>query len=767
MPMLTTLTLAQTMRHLREQPGSTRRATGPGAVPRDAVHGELHERIRYAANHSAAQTLERMGTRPSGLTVSEAAAARDLYGENVIAPNSAPRPLHRLARAFANPFNAILAATALILLYTNLAAVAPGRRDLISPLLIAAMIVVSGLLRLLTERRGDAAAACLRSMVPTTCTVTRNGRKLRLPVSELVPGDILDLDPGEIVPADARVLTTRNLLVDESLLTGESAPVEKLAESPTLGPSRAGRPNGCPEAIAFAGTSVHAGHGTAVVLAIGQDTYLGQMGRVLSTRPTTTSCDEGIASTARTLLLFMLVMVLAVFLLRLATERDAASTLLFSAAIVAGITPQLLPAIASACLARGALALSKRQVVVKSLDVLQNLSAMDVLCCDKTGTLVKRVDGRDEPREGALDATAALGAHGVDIKVLTGDNRRAAVAACHEMGIGPRTLMLGPEVDQLTDAQLAARAESARIFAEVTPLQKARIARVLREMGGHTVGFAGDGINDAPALRVSDCGIAPGDAADVAREAADLVLVRNNLEAVDRAVLEGRKAYGNLVKYLKIAASSNFGNVLSVLVACMVLPFLPMTALQIIVLSLAYTAACAALPWDRMDRGYLESPRMWQPRELVRFMLHMGPVSSLFDIATFAFLLFALCPTLAGGGWSALAAAGDAAGMARFIMTFQTGWFVTSLWTQALVLHALRTGGRPLAGGRCSRGLAVTTIAVLAACTALPFSPWAHALGLCPLPAAFFGWLLVVVAGYLMAAGIAKARYQRRYGELL
>ena len=813
MPMLitTTLTLAETLRRAREQPKQARRSvasratlapfasrkdhasyangalrvprelhatSGPGAVPRDAVRGELHERVRYAAHHTAAETMARMGTRASGLTVSEVTAARDFYGENVVVRKTYAHLGTRLLAAVANPFSAILAVTALILLAVN-----P-----LDAAIIAVMLAIAVVLRLATEARGNNAAARLRRMIPSTCRVTRAGRTVSLPVEELVPADIIHLTAGEIVPADIRIIATKNLLVDQSLLTGENAPVEKIADSPALEAPPIVMPTNIYDGIAFAGTAVHSGSGTGIVLTTGADTYLNQMARVMDARPARTSNDAGVTGTAHILIRFMLAIVPLVFAINLLVGRPWMDALLLSAAIVVGITPQLLPAIASACLARGAIELSRRQIVVKNLAAIQNLSAMDVLCCDKTGTLTEQGNVEDaiaggsvagssiagatartveQPRKGVLAATAMLGSHSVNIKVLTGDNRRAAARACHEVGISPRSLMLGPEVDLLTDEQLAARAEDTRVFAEVSPLQKARIVRVLREHGGHIVGVAGDGANDAPAMRVSDCGIALGSAVDVSRDAADVILLRDDLAGLDRAVLEGRRSFGNLVKYLKVTASSNLGNVLSMLVASALLPFLPMTALQLIVLSLVYTAICAAIPWDGMDRSYLERPRAWQPSAVVRFMTRLGSVSAVFDLATFAFLFWILCPAVAGGNWIEPTAAGDARGLALFAATFQTGWFVTSLWTQALVLQTLRTEHRPVIGSRPGTALAALTIAGCATGTVLPFTPLGSAIGLVPIPIEFFGWLLLVAAGYLFATAFVKRRYIVRFGELL
>ena len=784
MSMLTirTLTLAEAMRRSREQSNPTCRGgasarnnrelhatAGPGAVPRDAVEGQLHERVSYAARHTAAETLARMGARTDGLSVSEITAARDLYGENVITRRLRPHPGQRVLDAVANPFSAILAVTALILLAVN-----P-----LDAVIIGIMLLIAVALRLATESHSNDAADRLQQMIPATCQVTRAEHRTRVPVEELVPADIIHLSAGEIVPADVRVIATKNLLVNESLITGESSPVEKVSDAPVLEAPAVVMPRDALESIAFAGTSVHSGNATAVVLATGNDTYLGQMARVMNTRATRTGYDAGVTGTARILVRFMLVMVPLVLAVNLLAGRPWMDALLFSAAIVVGITPQLLPAIVSACLARGVVSLSKRSIAVKNLAAMQNLSAMDVLCCDKTGTLTepgnaedpvaggRAVGAAEQPRRGVLAATATLGSHGVDIKVLTGDNRRSAVQACHEIGISARQLMLGPEVDLLTDGQLAARAETTRIFAEVSPLQKARIVRVLREYGGHAVGFVGDGANDAPAMRVSDCGIALGSAVDVSREAADVVLLRDDLAGIDRAALEGRRSYGNLVKYLKVTASSNFGNVLAVMAASALLPFLPMTALQLIVLSLAYTAICAALPWDGMDRSYLESPRAWQPKAIVRFMMRLGPVSTAFDLATFAFLFLALCPAVAGGSWTALATAGDHARSTLFVAAFQTGWFVASFWTQALVLCSLRTERSGIFGSRPGAALMALTLTACGIVSWLPYTGWGAALGLTPLPVAFFGWLLLITFGYLTVAGRVKRRYIARFGELL
>ncbi len=656
---------------------------------------------------------------------------------------------------------------------------------------------------------------------------------------------------------------------------------------------------------------------------------------MLNGRGEKSAFDRGVSSVSMLLVRLMLVMAPVVFAVNAATKGSVIDALLFATSVAVGITPQMLPVIVTTSLSQGAKDLARRQVIVKELPAIQNLGAMDVLCCDKTGTLTEdrivlerylNTDGNedarvlrhaflnsffqtglknlidlavidradvtpstvapdstlgqslrdrytkvdevpfdfsrrrlsvvvadaqgktqmvtkgaaeemleicsfvevdcvaqplsenklaqirkqvaelnaeglrviavaqktnprcvgefgiadecdmvlmgflaflDPPKASAAGAVATLEAKGVAVKVLTGDNDRVAATVCEQIGIDASNVLLGSEIDALDDAELAERAEKTHLFAKLSPLQKARLVRVMRELLGHTVGFMGDGINDAAAMRASDCGISVDSAVDIAKESADIILLQKDLGVLERGIIEGRRTYGNLLKYLKTTVSSNFGNVLSVTVASLFLPFLPMSALQLVLLSLVYEIVCIALPWDTVDDAWTARPRAWDAASIKGFMLELGPVSSLFDIVTFAALFFVVCPATVGASWAELAAAGNVAGMMAFAAIFQSGWFVESMWSQTLVIHMLRSPRLPSPRDHAAPALCVLTVLGLALVTWLPASPIADTLGLTTLPTSFFALLIGIVAAYIALTQLAKRRHIARHGELL
>ena len=373
----------------------------------------------------------------------------------------------------------------------------------------------------------------------------------------------------------------------------------------------------------------------------------------------------------------------------------------------------------------------------------------------------------DPPKESAREAIAKLNQRGVQVKVLTGDNEGVAAAVCKKVGIHVDELLLGSDVENLNDEQLKERVEKTQLFAKLSPMQKARVVSALRS-NNHVVGFMGDGINDAAAMRSSDVGISVDTAVDVAKESADIILLQKDLLVLEHGVEEGRRTYGNTIKYIKATASSNFGNVLSVLVASFFLPFLPMSALQLLLLGLAYTVTCIAIPWDNVDDSFLSSPRSWDAHSITNFMLWIGPISSIFDVLTFALMFFVVSPALAGGTWAELAAAGNTAAQALFILSFQTGWFIESMWTQTFVLHALRTNKIPFIQSMPSASLLVLTTAGIIVVSALPYLPmFAQPLSLVALPLSFFGWLVALMSGYMVLITIIKSLYVKRFGSLL
>ena len=906
----------------------------------------LDPEIAHIGCLDAAEVMDLLGTGEHGLTEQQAHRIRSVHGANIIAPEHHDPLSARLSRAFLTPFTLILLALAAISLYTNVYLAAPGEADPSTAIIIGVMVLISGGISLWQDTRGAAAADALKGLVSITCRCVREDTgAAEIPLADVVPGDLIELAAGDIIPADLRIVSAKNLFLTQAALTGESDPVEKTPAAIEDPVGRVLLIDDC-ENFAFAGTTVQSGSGTGVVVTTGARTYLGGIASALDSRPTATSFDAGVASVSRVLVGFMLVMCPIVFVLCGLTKGDWLDALLFSISVAVGITPQMLPVIVTTCLARGAEAMRAKDVVVKEISSIQNLGAMDVLCCDKTGTLTRdkivlerhldvlgapsdrvlrhaylnsvfqtglrnlmdeaiieraerlaaggrsmdarageagvrtspeaatiagarnhwrlvdeipfdfdrrrmsvvvedaagkrqlitkgaveemidvcstvevgtevlpltdeqadqildRVRGLNErgmrvvgvaqrndvpardltaddehdmtligylafldpPKASAKAAVKELGDLGVAVKVLTGDNAAVAATVCEQVGIDARNMLTGADVDLLSDDELAERAERAGLFAKLSPLQKARIVEVLRTHGKHTVGFMGDGINDAAAMRASDCGISVDTAVDVAKESADIILLKKDLTVLAHGIVEGRRTYGNTIKYIKTTASSNFGNVLSVLVAAAFLPFLPMSALQLLLLGMAYTVSCAALPWDRVDESFLARPRTWDARGIVSFMLKIGPVSSIFDILTFAAMFWVVCPLVVGAPWGALT---DPAQRALFALVFQTGWFVESMWTQTLVIHLLRTERLPFVQSKPAASLTALTVLGVGLVTAMPYVPGVNAaLDLVPLPGAFFGVLAVMMIGYLLLTSIAKALYVRAHGELL
>ncbi|WP_323029114.1 magnesium-translocating P-type ATPase [Castellaniella defragrans] len=885
--------------------------TGVGREAPDTLSRTLAE----AALDDRDALLARLGSHADGLTERQAEAIRARTGFNEVG-HEKPLPWWRhLWHCYRNPFN---------LLLTLLAAISWWTGDLEAVTVIGTMVVFSTLLRFWQEARSSRAADALKALVGNTATVARRpasadaaphaetyfgvrlavdpGRDVEMPVRMLVPGDIVRLAAGDMIPADCRVLSAKDLFVAQAAMTGESLPVEKFAE-------QAGASTRNPlelDDILFMGTNVVSGSATAVVLATGDRTYFGALaGRVQAVDRGPTSFQMGVNQVSWLLIRFMLVMAPLVLLINGYTKGDWGEALLFALSIAVGLTPEMLPMIATSTLAKGAVALSRRKVVVKRLDAIQNLGAMDVLCTDKTGTLtedrivlarhedawgaasdrvlelawlnsrhqtglrnpldeavlervgtgappgqaasyrkideipfdferrrmsvvVAGADGRhlliskgavegilkacdrvlhdgvetpltperlervravasalndegllvvavayrmpepareaygvadeqglvlagtvaflDPPKESVPQALAALAAHGVPVKVLTGDNERVAAKVCSDVGLAPRGVLLGGDVEAMDDAALARAVESHDVFAQLTPMHKERIVRRLKA-NGHVVGFLGDGINDAPALRAADVGISVDTAVDIAREAADIILLEKSLMVLEEGVVEGRRTFANMLKYIKMTASSNFGNVFSVLVASAFIPFLPMLPIHLLVQNLLYDVSQSAIPFDRVDEEQLRRPQRWQPGEIGRFMLFFGPISSVFDILTFAMMWFVF-----GADTPARQA------------LFQSGWFVVGLLTQTLIVHMIRTPKVPFVQSRAAWPLLAMTAAIMAAGVFLPMGPLAPELRLQALPPLYFALLPLILLGYMGLVQAMKGYYVRRWG---
>ena len=868
-----------------------------------------------------AEIYEVLNTSPEGISGAQTEELREQYGENRITRGKKLSLAGRLKSAFVNPFSLILCALALVSLFTEVIWAKPGEKNPASVVIIAVMVLVSGILRLVQETRSGNAAARLSGMLRTTACVERleSGRQ-ELPLEELVVGDVVHLAAGDMIPADLRILEAKDLFVSQSALTGESEPVEK-----TGLPDSREVPALQKRCLAFTGSSVVSGSARGVVAAVGDGTVLGGMAGRLAEKKTETSFEKGMNSVSWLLVRLMLFMVPVVLLLNGFVKGNWLHAVLFAISIAIGLTPEMLPVIVTACLARGAVSMSRHQVIVKELNAIQNLGSMDVLCTDKTGTLTQdkivlerhlNVDGKEDDRilrhaflnswhqtglrnlldraviertqalmdgnpelenlekaytkvdeipfdferrrmsvvvedrsgkrqmitKGAAEemlqvcayterqgrvvpltekmreqvlksvsmlnekglrvlglaqrtnpspagvfsvederemvligylafldlpkpttagAVEALQSHGVDVKVLTGDNEKVARCICDMVGIPSERMLLGEELEKMTDQELRIRAEEASIFAKLSPEQKARVVEALRE-NGHSVGYLGDGINDSAAMKASDVGISVDNAVDIAKECAQVILLKKDLLVLEEGVLEGRRVYANMMKYIRLTAASNFGNMFSVLAASVFLPFLPMEALQILLLNMVYDLACTALPWDQVDGEELRRPAVWDAGSVEKFMFRMGPVSSVFDILTYLLLYFVICPAACGGGYRVL----DPAGRAAFAALFQTGWFVESMWTQTLVIHVVRTGKIPFLQSRASAPVLASTLLSVGVLTALPFLPFGRSFGLAALPAGYFGWLALVTAGYMAAAALVHRRLNCQTGSI-
>jgi Mg2+-importing ATPase len=880
---------------------------GPGRVKPGAGSQQNGPRVLESALGNVPDVLDALHSSPEGITAAEALARRAREGPNEIASEKPPRWYIQLLLAFRAPFNFLLLFLALVSLLTD---------DYKAATVISAMVAVSGLLRFEQEYRSGLAAARLRALVQTTATVSRPGpdaglpaRTEEVPIQDLVPGDVVQLSSGDLIPADVRLLSARDLFVSQSALTGESLPVEKSDVPGEEARRMLGGHTGPLELpnVCFMGTTVISGTARAVVAVTGDRTYLGSLARHLVGRRPPTAFDRGVNGVSWLLIRFMLVMVPVIFFINGFTKGDWTQAFLFGVAIAVGLTPEMLPMIVTANLARGAVAMSRRKVIVKKLQAIQNFGAMDVLCTDKTGTLTQdkvvliqhlnvdgreceevleyaflnsyfqtglknlldravlehenlvetrelarryikcdevpfdfnrrrmsvvvhevfkgrdllickgaveevlavcshaRIDGQvqplqdevrersqqlrtdlnedglrviavavkqvdsypnkqygvadesgltligyiaflDPPKETAAPALEALASHGVAVKILTGDNALVARKVCKDVGMrDPRTL-LGGQVEAMSDPELEEAAEETTLFAKLTPPQKARIIAALKRRG-HTVSFLGDGINDAPALREADVGVSVDTGADIARESADIILLEKSLLVLEEGVLLGRQTYGNTIKYIKMAASSNFGNVFSVLVASVWLPFLPMLAIHLLIQNLLYDISQAGIPFDRMDDDYLTKPRPWQVNDLGRFMLLIGPISSIFDLTTFALLYFIF-----------------GANTPEKQALFQSGWFVEGLLSQTLIIHLIRTARVPFFQSTAAAPLLLLTLAIMAAGIAVPFSPLGAAVGLVPLPWSYFPWLAATLVGYCALTQVVKTWYIRRFG---
>lgn len=852
---------------------------------------KTHITSRYInlANKDNHEVLKQFNSSLAGLTSYQAETLMHKYGPNEIIGEKRENPIIRLIKAFYNPLSILLAVLAAISLFTQ---------DITTASIIFTMIALSVFIRFFQENQAYNAAKNLKSMVKTTCTVIRDNNPLEIDLRQVVPGDIIKLAAGDLIPADVRLLVSKDIFLNQSLLTGESLSVEKHVIKPE------GKVENIFEIqnLCLMGTNVESGTANGIVIATGRNTYFGSIAETIVGKRVLTSFEKGINRFTLLIIVFMAIMAPLVFMINGLAKGNWLEAFFFSIAVAVGLTPEMLPAIVTVNLSKGAITMSKKKVIVKRLTSIQNFGAINVLCTDKTGTLTQNkivlikninIEGKtdaqvlhyaflnsyyqtgfknlldqavlqhakdnnlkfadsgyqkvdelpfdfsrrrmsvvvkdslgeklllckgaveetasiciqyelngvrhpltqeevekiknlsrelakdgfrvvavaykesendrtyynksdekdmiflgfmtflDPPKESAKLAITHLKQHGIKVKVLTGDNDLVTRKICKEVGLEIEEVLLGREINQLSDAQLREVVEKTTIFAKLLPDDKKRIVGALQE-NDNVVGFLGDGINDAPGLRTADVGISVDSAVDIAKESADIILLEMSLDVLNDGVIEGRKVFANIIKYIKMGASSNFGNMFSVVGASIFLPFLPMTPLQLLTNNLLYDLSQAAIPTDNVEKEFIEKPRKWQVGDIRRFMLFIGPVSSIFDYVTFGILIFVfhalVNPSL-----------------------FQTGWFVESILTQTLIVHVIRSSKIPFLQTWASKPLLATTITIMAISIYLPFSPIGKNLGFVKLPILFWPLLILILLSYVVLTQIIKTIYIKKF----
>ena len=883
----------------------------------------VKERLVAALQLPVKETLAFYKSSFRGLTEEQVEENRNLYGENIITKGQEDSILKKIYESIINPFTVILLVIALVSLVTNVWLAKPGEEDPTTSIIIVVLVLISGGIRFVQELRSDRAASNLSRLIVNTATVIREGVEQELPIDELVVGDIIKLSAGDMIPADVLLLDSRDFFVQQSGLTGESDAVEKVC----LAKSDEQKLDSLleTESLAFMGTNVISGRATALVLVVGDETMMGAIEQTLNTYDEPTSFEREMNSISWLLIRLMLVMVPVVFFINGLTDGDWLEAGVFALSVGVGLTPEMLPMIITASLAKGSIIMAQEKVVIKKLNAIQDLGAIDILCTDKTGTLTqdeivleypldihgdldlavlrraflnsyyqtglknlmdraiinrtekeaekheivrnldqtfKKIDELpfdferrrmsvivkddedvismvtkgaleemlaisshveykkritelteeirqeilsevaqlneqglrvlgvsyksdleedydyevkdesnmiltgylaflDPPKSSAAPAIETLAEYGVATKILTGDNDKVSQAVCEKVGLDVDNILLGVEVDVLSDEELSQAVENTTVFAKLSPDQKARIILQLKD-NGHKVGYMGDGINDAPSMKVADVGISVDTAVDIAKETADVILLDKDLMVLEKGLVEGRKVYANMTKYIKMTVSSNFGNIFSLLFASIFLPFLPMAPVHLIVLNLVYDLSCIALPFDNVDSEFLKKPRIWSANSITRFMAWIGPISSIFDVLTYLALYFIIVPMITVSSYQAGTEQAE-----TFITLFQTGWFVESMWTQTMVIYMLRSPKLPFVQSRPALSVIVTTMAAALFVTSLPYSLFASVLKTAPLNGTYFLFLFLIIVLYMVSVTLVKHLYIKRYREWL
>ncbi len=863
------------------------------------------EYARFASRQSLKHVYSALNAHRLGLSEHDVEGRRRKFGENIVVHEERTNPMKLFVSAFINPFIGVLTALILISFVLDVVLADPGEQDWTTIIIISTMVVFSAILRFVQELKAGRSSDALLKMVKNTCYVERAINKSgEIPVEELVPGDIVLLSAGDMIPADLRIVETKDFFVSQSSLTGESDSIEKTPLCNADEGSVVDLDN-----LAFMGSNVVSGTARGIVFATGNQTYLGSIAKSIAGHRAETAFDKGITKVSMLLIRFMLIMVPFVFMVNGFTKGDWLEAFIFAVSVAVGLTPEMLPMIVTANLAKGAVRMSKKKVIVKDLNAIQNFGAMNILCTDKTGTLTRdkvelvkhiNADGRedksrrilrhaffnsyfstglknlmdkaivehvnetgkpldvvteafrkideipfdftrrrmsvvlegidgkrqiitkgaveemisicshceldgkvipmtgnmhtmaknivhdmnnqglrvlavaqksflekagefavddeqdmvligylaflDPPKESAAEAIRKLHEAGVEVKVLSGDNDAVVSTISKQVGITNTACVVGTKFEQMTDEEKRVAVRDNCIFAKLTPHQKTEIITLLQEQD-NTVGFLGDGINDAAALRQSDIGISVDSAVDIAKESADIILLEKDLMVLEQGVLSGRETFGNIIKYVKMTASSNFGNMFSVLAASAFLPFLPMLSIHLLIQNLLYDISQTAIPFDKMDKEFLLKPRRWDSSDIARFMIFIGPISSIFDIATYLLMWYVF---------------GCQSPEAQTL--FQSGWFIEGLLSQTLIVHMIRTRRIPFVQSNAAWPLMLMTFAIMAIGIAIPFTSIGSFIGLMPLPLNYFPWLIAILLSYCVLTQVIKQWYIKRFG---
>ena len=833
-----------------------------------------------------------------GLDPVQAADRLEEHGRNIIDFGKEKNLAVRIKDAIINPFNIVLLVVAMITFATDV--VLADEPSFATFIMLVAVIIISATISFIQEEKSNNAAKKLQGMITTKLDVIRNDVEIEVDIEELVPGDIVKLASGDMIPGDVRFIETKDLFIDQSQLTGESNPVEKFTTSETnIGVTDLAN-------IGFMGSNIVSGSVKAIILSTGGDTYFGSMAKSLNSYDEKSAFERNLDSVSKLLIRFMLITVPVIFIANFITKGSWLQSLMFGITIAVGIMPEMLPVIMNSSLARGAINMSRKKTIVKRLGAIQTFGEMDVFCTDKTGTLTQdeiilekymdvlgredkrilrhaflnsyfqtglknlmdvaiinradkedlgylkeayvredeipfdfsrrrmsvvlkdkngkrqlitkgaveeilsicsyiEIDGEvkeitddlianakkiaeennlegirviavaqknnvhgvdvfgvqdesemvligfvgflDPPKESAGEAINALRKNGVRTIVLTGDSEGVAINICGRLGFSTEMSLTGAKIEAMTDDELKEACEKCDIFSKLSPYQKQRVVKMF-QANGHTVGYMGDGINDSLPLKQADIGISVDNAVDIAKEVADIILLEKDLMVLDEGVVEGRSTFANMSKYLKMSVSGNFGNMFSVLIASIFLPFLPMLPVHILVQNLLNDFAQLGMPFDHVESKYIEKPKKWDLGGIKGFMVSFGLLSTVLDVLCFLVLWFIFGynnPEMAG--------------------YFQCGWFMFGVISQTMVIHTIRTPKLPFIGDRASIQLTLSTLAVIAVTLIIGFTGVSTLFDLPTMPLSYVLWLVILMVVYMVFAQIMKVIYIKRHKD--